>query len=79
MGSAALALAYGANGRLGAFVDQGGLSAWDIAAADLIAERGGATVTAVDGGPWFDLTTPRSRSGSWRRRRRIIALLDLVR
>jgi myo-inositol-1(or 4)-monophosphatase len=55
MGSAALALAYVANGRFDAFVQQGGLSAWDVAAAGLIAERGGALVTALDGGPWFDL------------------------
>ncbi len=55
MGSAALALAYVANGRFDAFVQQGGLSAWDVAAAGLIAERAGAIVTAMDGGPWFDL------------------------
>jgi myo-inositol-1(or 4)-monophosphatase len=55
MGSAALALAYVANGRFDAFIQQGGLSAWDVAAAGLIAERGGARVTAMDGGPWFDL------------------------
>ena len=55
MGSAALALAYVGNGRFDAFIQQGGLSSWDIAAAGLIAERGGATVTAMDGGPWFDL------------------------
>jgi myo-inositol-1(or 4)-monophosphatase len=55
MGSAALALAYVANGRFDAFIQQGGLSAWDIAAAGLIAERGGARVTAMDGGPWFEL------------------------
>jgi myo-inositol-1(or 4)-monophosphatase len=55
MGSAALALAYVANGRFDAFIQQGGLSAWDVAAAGLIAERGGARVTAIDGGPWFDL------------------------
>ena len=55
MGSAALALAYVANGRFDAFVQQGGLSAWDVAAAGLIAERGGATVTSMAGGPWFDL------------------------
>lgn len=55
MGSAALALAYVANGRFDAFVQQGGLSAWDIAAAGLIAERAGAMVTAMDGGPWFDI------------------------
>jgi len=55
MGSAALALAYVANGRFDAFVQQGGLSAWDIAAAGLIAERGGAVVTDMSGGPWFDI------------------------
>lgn len=61
MGSAALALAYVANGRFDAFIQQGGLSAWDVAAAGLIAEQGGATVTAMDGGPWFDLAhSPRS-------------------
>lgn len=61
MGSAALALAYVANGRFDAFVQQGGLSAWDIAAAGLIAECGGARVTALDGAPWFDLSRgPRS-------------------
>ena len=55
MGSAALALAYVANGRFDAFVQQGGLSLWDVAAAGLIAERGGARVTDLAGGPWFDL------------------------
>jgi myo-inositol-1(or 4)-monophosphatase len=56
MGSAALALAYVANGRFDAFVQQGGLSAWDIAAAGLIAERGGAVVTSMSGGAWFDVS-----------------------
>jgi myo-inositol-1(or 4)-monophosphatase len=55
MGSAALALVYVANGRFDAFVQQGGLSTWDIAAAGLIAERAGATVTNLDGGPWFEI------------------------
>lgn len=55
MGSAALALTYVGNGRFDAFVQQGGLSAWDVAAAGLIAERGGATVTDLAGGPWFDV------------------------
>jgi len=55
MGSAALSLAYVANGRFDAFVQQGGLSAWDVAAAGLIAERGGAIVTDMTGGPWFDV------------------------
>ena len=55
MGSAALALADVANGRFDAFIQSGGISAWAVAAAGLIAERAGATVTALDGGPWFDL------------------------
>jgi myo-inositol-1(or 4)-monophosphatase len=54
-GSAALALAYVANGRFDAFVQTGGMSAWDVAAAGLIAERGGALVTNANGGPWFDV------------------------
>lgn len=54
MGSAALALAYVANGRFDAFIQNGGLSAWDVAAAGLIAERSGAVVTDVVGGPWWN-------------------------
>jgi myo-inositol-1(or 4)-monophosphatase len=54
MGSAALALAYVASGRFDAFVQNGGLSLWDIAAAGLIAERSGATVTDLYGGPWWN-------------------------
>lgn len=54
MGSAALALAYVASGRFDAFVQNGGLSLWDIAAAGLIAERAGATVTDLYGGPWWN-------------------------
>jgi len=56
MGSAALALVYVANGRFDAFVQAGGLSLWDICAAGLIASEGGATVTALDGNAWFDIT-----------------------
>jgi myo-inositol-1(or 4)-monophosphatase len=56
MGSAALALAYVANGRFDAFIQEGGLSNWDVAAAGLIAERGGATVTDMLGRPWFDVS-----------------------
>jgi myo-inositol-1(or 4)-monophosphatase len=60
MGSAALSLAYVANGRFDAFCQTTGLSAWDVAAAGLIAERAGAVVTALDGGYWFrvEATTP---------------------
>jgi myo-inositol-1(or 4)-monophosphatase len=54
MGSAALSLAYVGNGRFDAFVQNGGLSPWDVAAAGLIAERGGAVVTDVHGGPWWN-------------------------
>lgn len=54
MGSAALALASVASGRFDAFIGNGGLSLWDIAAAGLIAERAGATVSSLRGGPWWD-------------------------
>ena len=62
MGSAALALAYVANGRFDAFVQNGGLSPWDVAAAGLIAERAGAVVTDLAGGPWWNprLSGPRA-------------------
>jgi myo-inositol-1(or 4)-monophosphatase len=53
MGSAALSLAYVANGRFDGFVQNGGLSLWDVAAAGLVAERSGATVSDLDGGPWW--------------------------
>lgn len=55
MGSSALALSYVGNGRFDAFVQEGGMSNWDCAAAGLIAERAGARVTAPDGAPWFDI------------------------
>jgi myo-inositol-1(or 4)-monophosphatase len=55
MGSAALSLAYVANGRFDGFVQNGGLSRWDVAAAGLIAERAGARVTDLTGGPWWDV------------------------
>lgn len=54
MGSSALSLAYVASGRFDAFVQNGGLSAWDVAAAGLIAERAGAVVTDLTGAPWWD-------------------------
>lgn len=62
MGSAALSLAYVGNGRFDAFVQNGGLSPWDVAAAGLIAERGGAVVTDVNGGAWWnpELRGPRT-------------------
>jgi myo-inositol-1(or 4)-monophosphatase len=62
MGSAALALVYVANGRFDAFVQNGGLSPWDVAAAGLIAERAGAIVTDLVGGPWWNprITGPRA-------------------
>jgi myo-inositol-1(or 4)-monophosphatase len=54
MGSAALALAYVASGRFDAYVQNGGLSLWDIAAAGLIAERAGAVVSDLHGGAWWN-------------------------
>ncbi|HET7636687.1 MAG TPA: inositol monophosphatase family protein [Candidatus Limnocylindria bacterium] len=53
MGSAALSLAYVGSGRFDAFVQNGGLSPWDVAAAALIAERGGAKVTDLQGEEWW--------------------------
>ena len=64
MGSAALALAYVGHGRFDAFIQQGGLSTWDIAAAGLIAERGGARVTAIDGEAWFEVAKPTRSIGT---------------
>jgi myo-inositol-1(or 4)-monophosphatase len=58
MGSAALTLAYVGCGRFDVYAQGAGLSAWDVAAAGLIAERAGATVSTLDGGPWFDLAYP---------------------
>jgi fructose-1,6-bisphosphatase/inositol monophosphatase family enzyme len=57
MGSAALSLVYVANGRFDAFVQNGGLSPWDVAAAGLIVERSGATVTDLAGGKWWNPST----------------------
>jgi len=54
MGSASLGLVYVANGRFDAFIQESGLSAWDIAAAGLIVERAGGSVTAFDGSGWYD-------------------------
>jgi myo-inositol-1(or 4)-monophosphatase len=54
-GSAALALSYLADGRFDSYIQVRGLSLWDVAAAGLIAETAGATVTDTAGGPWFDL------------------------
>ena len=56
MGSASLALTYVANGRFDAYVQLGGLSLWDVAAAGLIARGGGATVKTAVADRWFDLS-----------------------
>jgi myo-inositol-1(or 4)-monophosphatase len=62
MGSAALALAYVANGRFDAFVQNGGLSPWDVAAAGLIAERAGAMVTDLRGSRWWNASVKGPRA-----------------
>jgi len=56
LGSAALSLAYVANGRFDGFVQTGGLSLWDICAAGLIAVEAGARVTTLGGDEWFDMS-----------------------
>ena len=63
MGSAALALAYVGNGRFDAFVQETSLSAWDIAASGLIAERAGAVISAFDGSRWYDPARPPRGAG----------------
>ena len=63
LGSSALALAWVGCGRFDAFVQTGNLSAWDVAAAGLIAERAGAQVRRLDGGPYLDLSLGTSRYG----------------
>jgi myo-inositol-1(or 4)-monophosphatase len=62
MGSSSLTLSYVACGRFDVYAQGAGLSAWDVAAAGLIAERAGAKVTNLAGGPWFDLSRP---AGKW--------------
>jgi len=64
MGSGALALAYVANGRFDAFIQETSLSLWDVAAAGLIAERAGATVTSFSGSGWYDASRPTRTIGT---------------
>jgi myo-inositol-1(or 4)-monophosphatase len=64
IGSSALAFTYVAAGRFDAAVQSAGMSAWDIAAAGLIAERAGAVVTDAEGGPWFDVARTTRTFGS---------------
>jgi hypothetical protein len=69
MGSAALTLSYVACGRFDVYAQGAGLSAWDVAAAGLIAERAGATVTTWTASPGSTWPT-RPRSGrAWPLRR----------
>ena len=63
LGSSALALAWVGCGRFDAFVQTFNLSAWDVAAAGLIAERAGARVERVGGGPYVDLALGTTRYG----------------
>ena len=64
MGSGALALAYVGNGRFDAVIQETSLSLWDVAAAGLIAERAGATVTEFSGSPWYDASRPTRTIGT---------------
>ena len=63
MGSAALSLAYLANGRFDAYVQWSKLSLWDICAAGFIAIEAGATVTSALGDTWFGLGMPAKSIG----------------
>ncbi len=63
LGSSALALAWVGCGRFDGFVQTENLSAWDVAAAGLIAERGGARVERLGGGPYLDLALGSQRYG----------------
>ncbi len=63
LGSAALEVSYVAAGRLDACIHPTGISNWDVAAAGLIAEEGGAVVTTADGELWFDLSRPSTSIG----------------
>jgi myo-inositol-1(or 4)-monophosphatase len=51
LGSAALDLCYVAAGRLDGFWEER-LRPWDVAAASLLVEEAGGTVTGMDGGPF---------------------------
>jgi myo-inositol-1(or 4)-monophosphatase len=62
-GSSALELSYVAAGRLDACILPTGMSNWDVAAAGLIAEEGGAVVTTTAGERWFDLSRPATSIG----------------
>jgi myo-inositol-1(or 4)-monophosphatase len=64
MGSGALALAYVGNGRFDAVIQETSLSLWDVAAAGLIAERAGATVTDFSGSAWYDASRPTRTIGT---------------
>lgn len=63
LGSSALALAWVGCGRFDGFVQTENLSAWDVAAAGLIAERAGARVERVGGGSYVDLVLGSTRYG----------------
>jgi myo-inositol-1(or 4)-monophosphatase len=63
LGSSALALAWVGCGRFDGFVQTENLSAWDVAAAGLIAERAGARVERVGGGSYVDLALGSTRYG----------------
>jgi myo-inositol-1(or 4)-monophosphatase len=63
LGSSALALAWVGCARFDGFVQTHNLSAWDVAAAGLIAERAGAQVERLDGGPYLDLALGATRYG----------------
>ena len=70
-GSAALAMSYLADARFDSYIQPRGLSLGDIAAAGLIAQQAGVTVTDGEGGPWFDLRRKSAASASVESYRRV--------
>ncbi len=62
LGSAALNLCYVAAGRLDAYF-AANIKSWDVAAGQLILREAGATLTALDGGP-FQLDHPQFASAA---------------
>jgi myo-inositol-1(or 4)-monophosphatase len=62
LGSAALNLCYVAAGRLDAYF-AANIKTWDVAAGQLILREAGATLTALDGGP-FQLDHPQFASAA---------------
>ncbi len=74
LGSAALAVCYVAAGWVDAYFHLT-ISAWDVAAAGLIVEEAGGTLTDLDGHPW-ELSTTRLLVSNGRVHEGLLALIN---